>query len=485
MSRAKNLTLRASLTAKSCCFASLLVPLMFACSSSDEDEPMGPGPEGTATTDPSGQSSDTPTATATPTSTGNPELGGDLPIATGEPTATATPTTEPTVPTEPAPCSEDFAALKAFDCGDNDIIFEDNGPASNRVNWVILGDGYTQDILETTYREHIQNTLTGQNSSVFTQMGEPHLRYRKFINVCALKVASNQACIDNQDTGQQCDSFFNTNGDDASRLARIGNADRQKAQQLMADQLPDDVDVDWVGLTVNAGANEWWNSGGQFMLWNGAYGNRRNAASVALHEGGHSFHGLADEYGGNDCGGNRNATQPNVANDAAGAKWQAWLGFDHSAANPDGTGALGTGVQRPFLGALYCDTQYYRPSNNAEMRQLPAAHNMPSIEKIILDIYRTVKPVDENTATDATLSNPREIRVRVIDPAVLKVDWTVDGAAVTNDNPQCFNATTLAAGDHTVTAHVYDDTPWVRSDRTSLEQTLTWNVTVEAPTAPR
>ncbi len=426
---------------------------------------MEPGPE---------QMVPEPTPTSPPTDIS--ESMEDLPLS---PT-TPPPVPEPTTPAEPAPCSEAFAALEAFDCGEQDIVFENGGPAGNRVNYVILGDGYTAEMQDTLYREHVQNMLTGTDASMFTQMGEPYLRYRKYINVCALKVVSNDGCVDDQDTGLQCDTFFNTDGDDESRLARIGGADRDRAEELMAEQLPEDVDVDWVGLTINAGPGNWWNSGGQFMLWNGGYeprpGVRRNAANVALHEGGHSFHGLADEYGGNSCG--RNPTNPNVTNEPTGAKWQAWIGFLHNAENPDGTGAVGTGRQGAFEGGLYCDTGIYRPSDNALMNQLPAAHNMVSIEKVIRDIYRIVSPIDDNTPTDATLSDPREIRVRLVDPNVISVDWSVDGTPVTNANAQCFDATTLAAGEHTVTAHVYDDTPWVRSDRASLERTLTWTVSV-------
>lgn len=473
------ISLRASSTSPRHLFAPLLISLIVSCSSGGEDapeppgteDPMEPAGEGTEQTPQGGEGAPDGTGTEETPPGGESEVLPNLPLAPVEPAPPVTPAS-----TDPLPCSEPFAALEAFDCGEQDIVFENNGPAANRVSYVILGDGYTEDILDTVYREHIQNMLTGTPESMFTQMGEPYLRYRKYINVCALKVASNEACVDDQDTGLQCDTFFNTNGDDNSRLARIGGADRTRVQTVMAEQLPEGVDVDWVGLTVNAGPRNWWNSGGQFMLWNGSYEPRSRSASVALHEGGHAFHGLADEYGGTDCG--RNATNPNVTDDPTGNKWQIWLGFDHSAENPDGTGARGTGVQGAFEGALYCNAGYYRPSQESQMNQLPQPFNMPSIDKIVRDIYRIVNPVDDNTDTASPLANPREIRVRLVDPAVVKVDWSVDGAAITNANSQCFDATALGAGEHTVTAHVYDDTPWVRSDRSSLERTLTWTVNV-------
>jgi len=36
-----------------------------------------------------------------------------------------------------------------LDCGTSGIVFESNGPPDNRVNYVILGDGYTAALLDT------------------------------------------------------------------------------------------------------------------------------------------------------------------------------------------------------------------------------------------------------------------------------------------------------------------------------------------------
>jgi len=56
----------------------------------------------------------------------------------------------------------------------------------------------------------------------------------------------------------------------------------------------------------------------------------------------------------------------------------------------------------------------------------------------------------------------------------------VDGTVVASNGTECFDATGLAPGEHTVTAQVYDDTPWVRRDRDSLEQTVSRTVSVSA-----
>jgi hypothetical protein len=87
------------------------------------------------------------------------------------------------------------------------------------------------------------------------------------------------------------------------------------------------------------------------------------------------------------------------------------------------------------------------------------------------------------------------LKVNVIDPAVINVDWTVDGVTTVNAGTS-FDASGLAAGSHTVSAKAYDNasmdlvrnrssecppavtgrychgTSWARS-----EQTVTWTVT--------
>jgi hypothetical protein len=74
----------------------------------------------------------------------------------------------------------------------------------------------------------------------------------------------------------------------------------------------------------------------------------------------------------------------------------------------------------------------------------------------------------------------------VIDPAVIKVEWSVDGGPVSapDDCGQSLDvgALGLASGSHTVTARAIDDTPWIPMDsphgREDLEQTVEWSIVV-------
>lgn len=353
----------------------------------------------------------------------------------------------------------------ALDCGESGVVLLDSGRPANRVNYVIVGDGYTAEQLDTLYLEHVRNMLEHE-WGMFGEMGEPYRRYKRYINVCALRVASKDGCVDDRDTGQMCDTAFNGYGDDASRL---GIVDELLVYSKVGDLLPESVEPDWLGVTIHAGADNWWNSGGAIMVWNGGFEPQGQAASVALHEGGHAFHGLADEYAGDSqtCDA---APEKNVSTSDGGEKWMEWLGFEHSP---------GTGPHGSYEGARYCSQGVYRPTQNSEMNQLPDFFNMPSIQKMVHDIYEVVAPIDAHTDNTGILSNPAALQVRLVDPEVVRLRWSVDGVEQPETDEDCFSLVHLPAGDHLISVQAKDETPWVRDDRSDLSQSVAWSVTID------
>jgi hypothetical protein len=49
------------------------------------------------------------------------------------------------------------------------------------------------------------------------------------------------------------------------------------------------------------------------------------------------------------------------------------------------------------------------------------------------------------------------LKVNVIDPAVINVDWTVDGGTPMVNGGVTFDTSSLGAGSHTVSAKAYDN----------------------------
>ena len=77
-------------------------------------------------------------------------------------------------------------------------------------------------------------------------------------------------------------------------------------------------------VTVND--TKYGGSGGSFAVYAGG---NSSAPELAMHELGHSFSNLADEYEGNT--GAYFGPEPaevNVTKDAGGAKWSHWLGYE-------------------------------------------------------------------------------------------------------------------------------------------------------------
>ncbi len=345
-----------------------------------------------------------------------------------------------------------------LDCGPSGIELEGHGPPSNRVNYVIVGDGYNEDDLETIYVEHLHTMLEPRFSPEF----EPYGRYRNFVNICALKVPSAQSGIESQ----AGDTAFDGYGNDQSRLGYIND---DKVNAKIEELLPAEIEVDWKSVVLND--SSWWNSGGRIMVWSGGH---QDAALAAEHEGGHGFQILADEYGGDcDFSGNENQMRVNVTMDEVdtAGKWTLWLDFDQTP---------GTGVQGTFEGAQFCDRGAWRPSEESVMNMLwdSSYYNAISRENGVRVIYDMVDPIDSSTPSSVT--TPQVLEVKVIDPAVIAVEWSVDGEVVSGAVGEHFDvaAQALSAGSHTIAARAHDDTEWVRGDREELEQTVQWTIQV-------
>jgi hypothetical protein len=371
--------------------------------------------------------------------------GGDASVSTRDSGMAMTPST----PTGPG---------YKLDCGASGIVLEAAGNPKNRVNYIIVGDGYTEAELSTTYMKHLTEMLRVR----FLPAAEPYPRYRKFINICALKTPSPSSGI----TETRGDSAFGGYGNDESRLGYIQD---DKVRAAIMKLLPKEIEVDWTGVVMND--DRWWNAGGRFMVWSGG---NKDAGLAAMHEGGHSYQLLADEYGG-DCtfSGDEKSMRINVTKDMANTagKWSKWLDF---------TQMPGTGQQGVFEGAQYCDEGAWRPTQDSVMNSLwrSSYFNAISLEQAVRLIYGMVKPIDSATPADTTA--PGVFTVDVVDPALIKVDWYVDDALKAMAGGGTFDvaAQKLPSGMHTIRARAYDDTPWVRGDRKELEQSVSWTVQV-------
>jgi hypothetical protein len=358
---------------------------------------------------------------------------------------------------------------------------ESHGPPSNRLNYVIVADGYSQSELAAggTLDMHLQRTLTRR----FSENAQPYLRYRNFINICVLRIPSTPICGS---------STFGCCGNDSSRLASCNNT---AVTQAISANIPASFEVDWRAVVLNG--SSWWNSGGTLMMWSGG---NSDGPGAALHEGGHGHNQLADEY--DACEQSRVSREAaygvNVStmNGNSGGKFDGWVGYNQ-------TGF--TGMQGFFAcsgGATW------RPSNNSMMNSLfcnnsnqatcrgDTAFNSVSREKIVMDIWRSVQqPYDSVEPPAGAVTNPAMLKVNVIDPAVISVTWTVDGTMSATTGPTfAVGSAGLTSGTHTISARAYDNAGmdlvrqvpgttfyrqyWGSGAMGHSDKTVTWTVTI-------
>lgn len=303
----------------------------------------------------------------------------------------------------------------------------DNGSTGDRLDIVVVGDGYTAAELDR-FRADARR-MWAELSAV-----EPYTTYRGLFNVWTVDAVSNQSGVSG-DPGPDAvrdtalGSYFWC--DDIERLLCV---DQARVDEYVA-KAPE---ADLVVVLANsakyggAGYNEPSGTLGYEGISTASAGNEKSGR-VAIHETGHSLGKLADEYFYPDYPGFEEYTGPEVpdsnlsvltAGDMAGgrAKWHRWLGEQ----SPDG-GTVGT-----YEGGGYFVRGLHRPTGDSLMRSLGKPFNLPGVEAMIAGFHRHARLVTAVTPTERLL-RPRDT-ARVSVPRLtgagerpLRVRWYLDG----------------------------------------------------------
>lgn len=352
----------------------------------------------------------------------------------------------------------------------------DNGPSRNRVDIVVLGDGYTQgDLAAGIYRQHVNSFL--DHLFAASANAEPFHRYRNYFNVHLVEVVSSESGADVPPSGILRDTALDASyyGDGVTRrlLTIDGNkADVARNAALAGAGFAAEMQYVTVNGSIHGG------SGGSYAVFAGG---NASSSEIALHEVAHSFSNLADEYSYGLSTSHYDGPelpQANVTTDPTGAKWAHWLNYDQP----------GIGIIGAYEGAKYHRTGIYRPSLDSKMRTLNQPFDAISREQIVLDIYDFVDPLDDWTDDTSPLIDPRELSATPVDSEVIQFEWFVDGTRVPDANLSTFDLADFGynSGEHEVTLRAFDPTGfdpvngWVRINQSMLEQYITWQVTLTA-----
>ncbi len=349
-----------------------------------------------------------------------------------------------------------------------------NGSPSNRVDIAILGDGYTAAEM-TKYQTDVQQFI----QNVFAQ--EPYKEYQRYYNVHRIDVVSNQSGADHSDRTPQV--FVDTALDAAyncSNIQRLICVNTTKVNQVIARTLPASY-FDVILILVNDA--EYGGSGGSVAVAS----THPAAVEIILHEVGHSFGLLADEYagGGPSCNASVEPSEVNATRAATREtiKWNYWI----NAATPIPTTTTTAATPGLYVGAKYCDTGLYRPTYQSKMNVLGVPFEQINTEQHVKRIYNFVSPIDASspTAGNITLATNQTQTFSVTTPLPfthnLTISWSVDNQAQASGANFTLNAATLAPGSHTVRVNIADPTAFVRNDpQQLLTAARTWNVIVQA-----
>jgi hypothetical protein len=330
-----------------------------------------------------------------------------------------------------------------------------NGPAANRVGITILGDGYTQSE-QLKYGTDVDSFVT----AFFSQ--SPYLEYQSYFNVHRVDVVSNESGADHPERGTFRDTALGS-AYNCGNVVRVICVDNGAVNAVLSRSVPIEA-RDLVIVLVND--PEYGGSGGSVLVASAVTA----TVEIALHESGHTFGRLADEYDSSPppCANTIEPPEVNAALDVSRdrIKWSHWV----AASTPLPTNSAENGIPGAYQGARHCVTGLYRPTANSKMRSLGRPFEQVNSEQLVRRVYNFVSPIDSVSPTATSLTPAAgsivDFSVATPIPAALplRVRWSVDGALAGEGETLRLNTAVLAPGSHVVQVEVSDPTPLVRSD---------------------
>jgi hypothetical protein len=355
-------------------------------------------------------------------------------------------------------------------------VIRETGPFTRRVDLVIVGDGYAAAD-KAKYAADVADLVERFFAA------PPFDAYAKFFNVRRVDVTSEESGADHPEAAPP--SFRDTALDatyNCANIARLVCVNLGKVFDVLARSGIVAAKQDMIWVLVNDPI--YGGSGGAVAVGS----THTSAVELMLHESGHSFGFLADEYDYSPppCNTAFEPSEPNVTRETgrAAIKWHDWI----DGATPLPTTDTVPGVPGAYEGGNYCVNGIFRPTFDSKMRSLDRPFEPINEEAFVLRIYDYVSPIDSQTpaATKLTIRRGAKKVFSVKTPApvghAITLRWFVDGVArpAWNGLAKVTLATQpLAKGKHLLRVVATDPTDKVRrDDRRLLEASVTWELTI-------
>ncbi|RLJ34390.1 putative secreted protein (Por secretion system target) [Chryseobacterium sp. 7] len=332
-----------------------------------------------------------------------------------------------------------------------------NGDNSKRVIIAILGDGFTA-AQQTAFTTSAQNTV----NYLFTK--SPYTEYKNYFNAYAVKVISTESGVKHPGTATDVvepvipvsnpNNYLGSTFDIGVHRCLYSNTSNTVGQVLAAN-VPD-YDITY----VLGNSTEYGGCGGTYAFAS------LNASSneIVVHELGHSFGKLADEYW---FAGSLESPNKTQTSNPATIRWKNWVGLNGVGVYPH--------AESPT---------WFRPHQSCEMRYLNQQFCSVCTEAIIERIHSLVSPVDSytpanNTTVDGTSSVTFTATEILPIPNTLVNTWTLNGTVLgSTGNSVTITPGQLNGGNNTLTLSVVDNNPLLKVDNHStLHVTnVTWTL---------
>jgi len=382
-----------------------------------------------------------------------------------------------------------------------------SGNPANRVDLLVMGDGYT------SAQQGLFNSDAMILHDAFFNL-TPYREYQSFVNWTTGFVASNQSGADHPpyqagcttsaccaDPEAQTDPFAGQFVDTAfsatfcpfqiHRLITVSNA----AVLTAAAAYPD-----WDKIVVVVNDSVYGGSGGNISVTS----THPQASQIVLHEYGHSFSDLADEYSSaypgfpacSDLSGSA-PCEANVTNQtsAGQVKWNSWFTPGNPIPTPAGTSGVGL-----FQGARYLGTGMYRPVDTQCLMHFLGVPFCPVCrQEYVRTLYRggwgvpaggidLIEPGSESPGTASPVTyavgTSQPFSATLLQPSIgsLEVQWLLDGNPIggANSPSYAFSQVGSTPSTRTLTLRVRDLTSDVSPQMAGalLEHTRSWTIQV-------
>lgn len=304
-----------------------------------------------------------------------------------------------------------------------------HGSRDKRMNIVFLSEGYTTSDL-SKFPADARKMLN------YILQTPPYSEYTNYFNAYMISVASVESGSDHPSREIYRDTYFNSTFDTygMDRLLTLPSDGYSKVVSLLQTFIPE---YDLPIVIVND--TEYGGSGGMPLVAS----INQASGEVAVHEMGHTFANLGDEYG-DAYPGYPDTEEPNTTreNRRDFIKWKSWILAATPLPTPQ-TSGYGA-VVGLFEGAHYHATGWYRPKLNCKMRSLDQPFCEVCKETEVLALYKLVHPMESYspTASSVSVTSPVAFNLSPMAPSThsLAIQWYFDGEAVVGSTTTVFTA---------------------------------------------